>query len=126
MKRASRTVFGSHRQWRELKALLDAQGWTCAYTGEPLRLGINASVDHIYPISRFPERAHDIGNLEWVCLSVNFMKKDRTRDEFLALLGHVLAYKGVSPDLAADLTDLFPVAVRSTGTPQLHPIVGAG
>jgi hypothetical protein len=94
LKKASRMRLGSARHWQALRVLLERQEWRCAYTGVPLVLGVNDSVDHIYPRSRFPERAPDPTNVEWVCRAVNEMKRDRTPDEFLALLHEIIAYRG--------------------------------
>ncbi|MEE9579948.1 MAG: hypothetical protein V3V74_01365, partial [Nitrosomonadaceae bacterium] len=44
----------------------------------------NDSIDHIIPVSRCPDRAHDVTNLEWVTRTVNFMKRNMIPDEFLA------------------------------------------
>jgi hypothetical protein len=62
---------------------LKAQNYRCAYTGELIELGINDSLDHILPISRFPELRSDPANVEWVTRKVNCMKWDSTREEFL-------------------------------------------
>jgi hypothetical protein len=51
-----------------------------------LEFGVDASVDHILPSSRFPEHKRDISNLEWVHESINRMKKDWTKEEFLDFL----------------------------------------
>ena len=60
------------------------QNRRCAYTDEEIILGLNDSLDHILPISRFPELARDPTNVEWVTRKVNCMKWDSTRDEFIA------------------------------------------
>lgn len=60
------------------------QNYRCAYTGEQIILGLNDSLDHVLPISRFPELRHDPANTEWVTRKVNCMKWDSTREEFIA------------------------------------------
>lgn len=72
--------------WLVLRDKLLSQRFRCAYTGEVLVLGVNDSVDHILPRSRFPEIAREMSNVEWVTRRVNEMKKNLTRDEFLDLL----------------------------------------
>ena len=67
-----------------LKEKLDAQNYCCAYTNEPLVLGKNAQLDHILPVSRFPELRGDLDNVEWVAAKVNHAKNAMTKDEFLA------------------------------------------
>ena len=56
-------------------------------------LGVNDSLDHVYPVSRYPERATDPTNVEWVCRTINGMKRNRTPEEFLALLAQILSYR---------------------------------
>lgn len=85
LKRQSRVIFLTSHRWKELLAIFDTQGGKCSYTGKALVFGHNASIDHIQPVSRFPELKTDISNLEWVTDRVNTMKRDMTRDEFLTL-----------------------------------------
>jgi hypothetical protein len=84
---------GSKKLWPVIRDKLIAQDWKCAYTGELLVLSVNDSLDHIYPLSRFPERATDPTNIEWVCRQVNEMKRDRTPEEFLTMIQHILDYR---------------------------------
>lgn len=81
--------------WKMLLTLLDSQDWKCPYTGEPLVLGLNDSVDHKLPQTKFPEQASDISNLEWVTEAVNRMKADKTPDEFLALIKQIHDYRSL-------------------------------
>lgn len=60
---------------------LYSQRFECFYTGTLLLLGINASIDHICPISKFG--SDDISNLVWVDFSVNRMKTDAQVTNFL-------------------------------------------
>jgi len=53
----------------------------CPYLGVALTLE-NACIDHRLPMSRFPELAQEITNLEWVSRRANLMKGDLTPDEF--------------------------------------------
>lgn len=71
---------------------LKAQNYRCAYTGEEIILGLNDSLDHILPISKYPELRHDPENTEWVTRKVNCMKWDSTRDEFIATAYAVVRY----------------------------------
>ena len=71
---------------------LKAQNYRCAYTGELIVLGLNDSLDHILPISRFPELRSDPANVEWVTRKVNCMKWDSTREEFLETARLVASY----------------------------------
>lgn len=72
--------------WTEkLKKLLELQNFTCPYTGRKLVIGVNASIDHIQPRSRFPELVNCYENLEWVDVDVNRAKRSLTKEEFIAL-----------------------------------------
>ena len=68
--------------WEELKNLLVAQGFRCAYSGKLMVLGSDATIDHKIPRSR--GGTNDISNLHWVSRRVNQMKTDFTHDEFIA------------------------------------------
>jgi 5-methylcytosine-specific restriction endonuclease McrA len=82
---------GSATRWKELEDLWIKQDGICPYTGSKLILGVDASLDHILPSSRFPEHRHDINNVEWVHYRVNEMKKDWTKEEFLQFMRGILA-----------------------------------
>lgn len=90
MKRAAHRHLGSAKRWKELDALLIQQLGRCAYTGRPIVLGVNASIEHVEPISRSPGRASDIANLRWVEKEVNLAKRSMTLKEFLDMCKYVL------------------------------------
>lgn len=77
---------------KAVRELLDQQGSRCAYTGELLVPGQNASLDHKIPRSR--GGLNVIGNLHWVTIRVNFMKRDLIHDEFLLVCRAVAAQTG--------------------------------
>lgn len=66
-----------------LRSLWDEQQGKCAVTGEKLVPGVNASLDHIVPVSR--GGTSEKGNLRWVTSTINHMKWDLTDDEFMAM-----------------------------------------
>ena len=74
-----------------LKKLLELQSFTCPYTGKKLEIGVNASIDHMPPRSRFPNLANCFENLEWVDDNVNRAKRSLTKEEFVALCETVAA-----------------------------------
>ena len=51
-----------------------------------LEYGVNASIDHIKPLSKYPELNNDINNLQWVDKKINNMKLDMEIDEFLSFV----------------------------------------
>lgn len=59
------------------------QDGKCAYTGEQLKLGESASLDHIVPKSR--GGTSTTTNAQWVSLRVNRMKTDLSHDDFVAV-----------------------------------------
>ena len=93
LSRMAQNYLGDSARASELLAVLEQQNYRCAYTGEVMELGVNASLEHRFPVSRFPERACDISNMEWVLWKVNEMKRDRTPDEFLDDIRTILNYQ---------------------------------
>lgn len=69
----------------KVKVLLEKQNHTCPYTGKKLVIGVNASIDHKNPRSRFPDQSKSIENAEWVDLNVNRAKRAMTKEEFIEL-----------------------------------------
>lgn len=60
----------------------------CAYTGQ--KLNRSAQVDHKTPTSR--GGTNDSSNLHWVCAEANFVKRDRTHDEFISICSDIAKY----------------------------------
>lgn len=63
-------------------SLLEAQEFSCYYTGLPLVPGVNASLDHRTPVSRGGNRT-DIDNCVWCDRQINAFKNDLTVAEFV-------------------------------------------
>jgi hypothetical protein len=85
-KQTAQARMGNRKFWKALANLWDRQGGRCAYTDLPLRLGLDASLDHILPVSRFPARRADPTNVQWVYHRINRMKGGSTPEEFLTLV----------------------------------------
>jgi hypothetical protein len=92
-KQKARRNLGNGLFWQQIKAKLEQQNYLCPYTGEKLILGVNDSLDHIKPINHFPELKNDIENIEWTTRAINEMKRDRTPEQFLSFIQHILNYK---------------------------------
>ncbi len=60
----------------------------CAYTGK--KLDRTAQVDHKTPISRGGN--NEASNLHWVTADANWVKRDKTHDEFIALCSDISGY----------------------------------
>ena len=68
------------RKWREFrKMVLNRDGHTCAYCGEPAN-----TVDHVNPISAHPEEAFNLDNCVSACRRCNSSKGARSEAVFLA------------------------------------------
>lgn len=90
--KAAGAALGSRSKGQLLAERFEEQGGRCPYTGDVLIIGVNASIDHILPISRFPERARDVANVEWVRYDVNIMKRNFTKAEFLEIISSIVAF----------------------------------
>jgi len=55
-------------------------------------MGVNASVDHIKPISRYPGLTKDPNNVCWCDVSINTSKNDREPDEFKEEINTLVFY----------------------------------
>lgn len=86
MKNRSRSILGSIEYCDELLSRLKNQNYICPYTGDKIIIGINDSIDHILPRSRFPELSKDINNVHWVSRTTNQMKLNYTEKEFKILI----------------------------------------
>ena len=87
LKKLSMRTFGNSHRWLELLEVFNAQGGTCAYTGDHIVIGESASLDHREPCltsKRNRGTNADISNLHWVRWDINFMKRDLSEDEFIA------------------------------------------
>jgi len=70
--------------WELIRDIAERQDYKCAITGTDLIPGVNMSLDHIKPKSRFPELRSDLSNLQWVDKWVNIAKSDLDLDDFIA------------------------------------------
>lgn len=77
----SGTIDNGNRLHEKLKS----QEYRCPYSGVLLVPGDNCSLDHVLPKCRYPERAKDIDNLQWVLTDVNHAKAHMTHEEFVTM-----------------------------------------
>jgi len=80
---------GSTKNWLFIKQLLGKQDYRCIYTGKELRIGENASLDHIVPKSKGGDNS--ILNLQWVDLQINVMKNNMSHQEFISTIQLILS-----------------------------------
>jgi len=66
----------------ELTRKLEAQNFLCYYTGLPLTIGVNSSLEHIIPRSVDAEKILDIDNLVWIRFEVNMMRRNMSFTDF--------------------------------------------
>lgn len=90
LKSYARRLLGNQSKWTELKEMYDSQGGLCAYSGAQITLGVDASLDHVLPISRFPVDKPDISQFKWVSTTVNYMKNNMTLDEWTSTMRKIL------------------------------------
>ncbi len=89
LKKAACTQLGSVKYWKQLLRKLENQQFCCVYSGDKITLGVNDSIDHIYPKSKYPDRAIDPSNVQWVTRTVNWAKGCLDHDEFIALVRRI-------------------------------------
>lgn len=92
LKKHAKHHLGHRARWKELAELFVQQGGRCAYTGVKLKMGVNASVDHVVARSVAPEREHDITNLKWVHVDVNKAKGALSLEEYVKQCERVLRH----------------------------------
>jgi hypothetical protein len=93
IRKTALSCLGTKRHWKVIQQKLYAQEFKCTYTGRLLVLGENASLDHIYPLHTYPHLKSDPNNTEWVLQEINEMKRNRTPEQFLTLIQHILHYR---------------------------------
>ncbi len=91
IKRGSTVQLGASKYWRQLLKKLETQQFRCVYSGDEIVLGVNDSIDHIYPKSRYPELALDVSNIQWVTRIVNRMKDCLEHSEFIDVVHRIHA-----------------------------------
>ena len=82
---AWRAGLRGERSWEKIRRLLESQNYICPYTGKKLTIGVNASIDHKLPRSKYPTLVGSIENYEWVDEDINRAKRTMTKDEFIAM-----------------------------------------
>lgn len=89
--------FGSRVGGPVLHKMMKDQDFTCPYTGEKLIPCVNCELDHIFPVSKYPDKAADFDNVEFVLKKVNRAKTNMTPDEFIDLCKRVVEYTSEHP-----------------------------
>lgn len=87
----SHKALGTKKKWEFVKQIYINQQGKCKYTHKDLILGLNASIDHIKPIAKFPELKYEETNLQWVDLTINRMKRDLLEEEFINICKIIVA-----------------------------------
>ena len=105
---------GSAQHWKSLLSILEQQDWICPYSGDKIVLGDNDSVDHILPISKYPDMEFDITNIQWTTQVVNIMKSNLLDCEFLAEIEKVAKHLGDDLHLRAT-AKTHPPETRQSG-----------
>ena len=77
---------------KQLKQLWLTQKKRCPYTDQELIPGQNMHLDHIKPVSHFPELQKSFDNLQWVASEVNRAKANLTHEEFVSLCRRIVRH----------------------------------
>ncbi len=93
LKKQAHRHLGETAKWMVILKILENQNWKCAYTGDQLVLGVNDSLDHIFPKFTHPLLAEDPSNLEWTTRAVNIMKRAMSPDQFLEIVRRIASYR---------------------------------
>ena len=80
---STRTTLWNKKNAEQLITIWNKQNGCCAYTGERLVPGINASLDHIIPTSK--SGADSVDNVQFVTKTVNRMKTNLGPIDFIEL-----------------------------------------
>ena len=88
----ARNHLGSTKYWKDLDELFKKQDGKCAISGIPLQIGVNASIDHIKPLSKHPETKNQLTNLQWVESNINRMKLGMEFEDFINLISIILKH----------------------------------
>lgn len=81
---------GSKKNWVALLDMLKKQKYRCIYSGQKLRIGYNASVDHRIP--KYRGGTNELSNLQWTTISVNALKGALPEKKFLYLVRKISHY----------------------------------
>jgi hypothetical protein len=88
----SNSHFSTSKYWQHLMQIAEQQKYICPYSGQQLIPGINMSLDHKLPKSRFPEKQNDLDNLQFCDLYVNNAKHIMTEKEFIIFIDRLYNY----------------------------------
>ena len=91
LQRTSYRHFGTTKHWQKLREMFYEQGGICDYSGEQLRLGINAELDHISPL--FMGGENGLKNVHWVIGTINRFKGFQAEKDFLNLIKKIYEFK---------------------------------
>lgn len=74
-----------------LQAIWKEQNGICPLSGDRLVKGVNASLDHIVPMSKGGD--HSRSNLRWVIKAANFIKGDMSDADFIGICQRVARHQ---------------------------------
>lgn len=88
LKALAKRFLGSRHRGLELKEILIRQSYRCALSGVLLRLGLNASLDHILP--KALGGTNDVTNYRWVHTRVNQLRGNLSDEELYDLCSRLV------------------------------------
>lgn len=91
LKKIADTYFKDRSRHNELLQIYEKQKGICPYTGRKIKIGLDASIDHIVP--RAKNGTNDVSNLQWIYTPCNFMKLDYYEKDFLDIVKMIYEYR---------------------------------
>lgn len=92
LKAISYVCLETRYRWKEIGLILfEKQNQTCVYSGQPIKLGVDTSIDHRVPLSRGGTHAAD--NLQWVRIDINTAKSGLLEEEFLSMISQIHSHR---------------------------------
>ena len=67
----------------DIKKIAEKQNYICPLTGDVLKAGVNMSLDHIKPTSKYPHLLKKISNLQWLSKWANWAKGTSSMTVFI-------------------------------------------
>lgn len=83
IKQCAATNLGSSQHGEFLADLLLTQNEACIYCQTHIEITVNAELDHIKPVSKYPDLKHNLDNVQWLCTTCNQAKRNMNHNEFI-------------------------------------------
>lgn len=82
---------GTSKYWKDLKMLIEKQGYKCSLTGDDISFEADIDLDHIIPTTR--NGKNELSNVRWVTRQANRLKNNLTDSELIELCLKIILNK---------------------------------